>query len=308
VGEVPDPRDGLDTKQRRVLAALGDEYRICADLGIGSDGYDALVALAQPFVSRYPLVDGRGNFGSVDADPGADADYTRARRAPLAHELARFPNVLVNGSGTIPPHNLREAVAAVVALLDEPEIDVAGLMARIPGPDFPTGGTLADPAELAALYETGAGTVTVRASAHVEGDSIIVTELPYGVAKGGDSGAIRRIADWHGRRSRSSGLVNLEDHSHADGMRIVLTFDPRADTGAVLDELYGATSLQTTLDAELLALAGGEPRRHTLRELLLAFVGGRDPAMLRRELEDVARRFGDDRRTGIDRVDDAGAR
>ena len=253
-------------------------------------------------------MDGRGNFGSVDEDPAADAEYTQARRAPLAYELSRFPNVLVNGSRSIPPHNLREAVAAVLALLDEPEIDVAGLMAHMPGPDFPTGGMLADPSELAALYETGKGSVSVRASAHVEADAIIVTELPYGVAKGGDRGAIRQIADSHGRRSSRSGLQNLEDHSDADGMRIVLTFEPGADTAGVLDEIYAGTSLHMTLDAELPALADGEPRRHTLRELLLAFVAGRDPAMLRGELEDVARRFGDDRRTGIDRVDDAGDR
>ena len=139
---IPDIRDGLDAVGRECLSQLSDRYVRSSQVAVEEATYGALVRLTQDFRLRYPLVDGEGNFGSVDGDPPADAQYTRVRRTPLGRELPRFPNLLVNGSDTIPPHNLGEVAAAVTAVLDDPAVDVAGLMEHLPGPDFPTGGLI----------------------------------------------------------------------------------------------------------------------------------------------------------------------
>src|SRR6059036_3296414 len=248
---LPDVRDGLKPVHRRVLYAMhraglqpGRPYRKCARVVgevMGSFHphgdqaiYDTLVRLAQEFAMRYPLVDGQGNFGSVDDDPAAAMRYTEARLTRMAMEMlrdldmdtvdfapnydgrtqeplvlpARFPNLLVNGSSgiavgmatNIPPHNLREVIAATVAYIDDPTISVEGLMRHVKGPDFPTGGTILGRQGIRDAYETGRGRVRVRAKAHIEPlsqgkEAIIVTELPFQVKKGGDGGLIQKIAE-----------------------------------------------------------------------------------------------------------------
>src|SRR6266498_2990008 len=239
---LPDVRDGLKPVHRRVLYAMHDlglqpnrAYRKCAFI-VGevmgkyhphgdSAIYETLVRMAQDFALRYPLVDGQGNFGSVDDDPAAAMRYTEARLAPIAREMlrdldadtvdfvanysndrqeptvlpSRFPNLLVNGSSgiavgmatNIPPHNLREAIAATIAYIEDPDIDTVGLMQHLKGPDFPTGGTILGVGGIREAYETGRGRVRVRAQAHIEPlsqgrEAIIVTELPFQVKKGGD--------------------------------------------------------------------------------------------------------------------------
>src|SRR6476659_1587323 len=248
---LPDARDGLKPVHRRTLYAMwtngnraGRPYvksanivgRVMGDYHPHGDSaiYDTLVRLAQPFSLRYPLVDGQGNFGSIDDDPPAAMRYTEARLARLAHEMleeldadtvdfgpnydeskrepallpARFPNLLVNGSSgiavgmatNIPPHHLREVIGAVNAFIDDPEIDMKGLMKYVKGPDFPGGGTIMGTQGIRDAYRSGRGSVRVRAKAHVEPlkggkDAIIVTELPFMVKKGGDGGLITKIAD-----------------------------------------------------------------------------------------------------------------
>src|SRR5215211_73140 len=248
---LPDARDGLKPVHRRVLFAMNESglqpnrpYAKCARI-VGevmgkfhphgdSAIYDTLVRLAQDFSMRNPLVDGQGNFGSVDEDPAAAMRYTEARLAPLAREIlrdldadtvdfqpnydgnnrepvvlpARFPNLLVNGSSgiavgmatNIPPHNLKETIAATIAFIDDPDIDVVGLMQHMKGPDFPTGGVILGLSGIRDAYETGRGRVRLRATAHFEQirgnrEAIVVTELPFMVKKGGDSGLIRKIAE-----------------------------------------------------------------------------------------------------------------
>jgi DNA gyrase subunit A len=162
VGELPDVRDGLGRAGRRLLLLLGDRYVRSDKVVSDAAEYETLAGLAQDFRQRYPLVRGNGNFGSPDGDPPADARYTEARLAPIARELPRFPNLLVNGSDTIPPHNLREAAAPVIACAEDPEIDVPELMAHMPGPDFPTGGVIVDPACMLGIYRTGIGSLSLR--------------------------------------------------------------------------------------------------------------------------------------------------
>src|SRR6201990_2493451 len=248
---LPDVRDGLKPVHRRALFSMNENglqpnrpyvksARIVGDV-MGkyhphgdSAIYDTIVRMAQDFSLRYPLVDGQGNFGSIDEDPAAAMRYTEARLAPIAREMlrdldsdtvdfgpnydgqeqeplvlpARFPNLLVNGSSgiavgmatNIPPHNLRETIAATIAYIDDPDIDTAGLMQHIKGPDFPTGGVILGLSGIRDAYERGRGRVRVRARAHVEPlsqgkEAIIVTELPYMVKKGGEGGLIRQIAD-----------------------------------------------------------------------------------------------------------------
>src|SRR5215213_9090276 len=274
---LPDVRDGLKPVHRRALFSMHENglqpnrpyaksARIVGDV-MGkyhphgdSAIYDTIVRMAQDFSLRYPLVDGQGNFGSIDDDPAAAMRYTEARLAPIARELlrdldadtvdftpnydgseqepsvlpARFPNLLVNGSSgiavgmatNIPPHNLRETIAATVAYIDDPDIDVAGLMQHIKGPDFPTGGFILGLTGIREAYDTGRGRVRVRARAHVEPaaqgkSNIIVTELPYMVKKGGDGGLIRKIADLHADKKLPE-ISNVEDHSDRKGMRVVI--------------------------------------------------------------------------------------
>src|SRR5205809_6821750 len=262
---LPDVRDGLKPVHRRVLYAMNElglgptrPYSKCAKI-VGevmgnyhphgdSAIYDTLVRLAQDFSMRQTLVDGQGNFGSLDDDPAAAMRYTEARLAPIAREMlrdldsdtvdfgpnydgqeqeplvlpARFPNLLVNGASgiavgmatNIPPHNLKETIAATVAFIDNPDIDVPGLMQHMKGPDFPTGGVILGLSGIRDAFETGRGRVRVRARAHVEPlsqgkEAIIVTELPYMVKKGGDGGLIRKIADLHADKQLTE-VTNLE--------------------------------------------------------------------------------------------------
>src|SRR5919205_2397478 len=274
---LPDVRDGLKPVQRRVLFAMNEAglqpnrgYAKCARI-VGdvmgkyhphgdSAIYDTLVRLAQDFSMRSPLVDGQGNFGSVDDDPAAAMRYTEARLAPLAREMlrdldadtvdftpnyandrqeptvlpSRFPNLLVNGASgiavgmatNIPPHNLREAIAATIAYIENPEITTEGLMQHLKGPDFPTGGIILGLGGIRDAYETGRGRVRVRARAHIEPlthgkEAIIVTELPFMVKKGGDGGVIRKIADLV-LDKKITEISDLRDESDRNGMRIVI--------------------------------------------------------------------------------------
>jgi DNA gyrase subunit A len=265
-----DVRDGLDAAGRRVLFRLGDKYVRCSKVVDDEEEYDALVELAQTHVSRYPLVQGRGNFGSMDSDPPADAEYTEARLAPLAHELPRFPNLLVNGAPGIPPHNLREVAAG-----------------KVLGPDYPTGGVIPDPASLRSIYESGLGAFRLRARAHLDDDAIMVTELPYGVSKGGDEGVIRAIVGLVNGRELA-GIDDLQDRSGRDGMRLWIGLKPGTDAGALLADLYARDLLEVTIDVDLTALVDGVPKRLTLPDLL---VGD--------DLQRIAERFGDARRTTL---------
>jgi DNA gyrase subunit A len=231
------------------------------------------------------------NFGSRDSDPPADALYTEARLAPLARELPRFPNLLVNGSPTMPPHNLREAAAVVCARLDDPGADVAGMLA----PVYPTGGVIVDAAPLRQIYETGAGELRLRARAHVEHGIVAVTELPYGVDKGGEDGVIVELVEL---TMRHRVIEDIQDRSEGE-MRVVIV--PRQGTSpqALLNRLYADTRLEVVLLVEFVAQVDSGVRRMSLGELIDRFLAGRDPEAVRRELQDVADRFGDDRRTSL---------
>src|SRR6059058_6021530 len=243
-------------KAARIVGDVMGKYHPHGDSAI----YDTIVRMAQDFSMRYPLVAGQGNFGSIDEDPAAAMRYTEARLAPIARELlrdldsdtvnfqpnydgseqeptvlpSRFPNLLVNGSSgiavgmatNIPPHNLKETIAATIAYIDDPDIETAGLMKHIRGPDFPTGGVILGLSGIRDAYETGRGRVRVRAKAHVEEgkqgkDNIVVTELPFQVKKGGDSGLIRKVAELHAEKKLTE-ITNIEDHSDRRGMRIVI--------------------------------------------------------------------------------------
>src|SRR5918994_2074486 len=312
---LPDVRDGLKPVHRRVLfamnenglqpnrpyrnsaTAVGDVMGKCHPHGEQAI-YDPLARMAQDFSLRYPLVDGQGNFGSIDDDPPAAMRYTEARLARLATELlreieadtvefgpnydgsqqeplvlpSRFPNLLVNGSSgiavgmatNIPPHNLRETIAATVAYIENPDIDTPGLMQHIKGPDFPTGGLIIGLSGIRDAYETGRGRVRVRARAHIEPlsqgkEAIIVTELPYMVKKGGDGGLIRKIADLHAEKKLTE-ITNIEDHSDRKGMRVVIELKRDANPKVVLNKLYKHTQMQTTFGVNAVALVENVPR------------------------------------------------
>src|SRR5918997_37112 len=320
---LPEVRDGLKPVHRRVLFSMSETglqpnrphvkcSRIVGDV-MGkyhphgdSAIYDTLVRLAQDFAMRNVLIDGQGNFGSVDDDPAAAMRYTEARLAPLAREMlrdlgantvdfqpnydgknseptvlpARYPNLRVNGSSgiavgmatNIPPHNLRETIAATVAYIDDPDIDTAGLMQHIKGPDFPTGGVILGLTGIRDAYETGRGRVRVQARAHTdEGkqgkDHIVVTELPYMVKKGGDGGLIRKIADLHAEKKLTE-ITNIEDHSDRKGMRVVIELKREANPKVVLNKLYKHTQMQATVSVNMVALVGNGPKTLSLKEVL----------------------------------------
>src|SRR6476661_8432978 len=324
---LPDVRDGLKPVHRRVLYSMNENglqpnrayvkaARIVGDV-MGkyhphgdSAIYDTLVRMAQDFSLRYPLVDGQGNFGSVDDDPAAAMRYTEARLAQIARELlrdidsdtvdfapnydgseqepvvlpSRFPNLLVNGSSgiavgmatNIPPHNLKETIAATIAFIDNPDIDVPGLMQHMKGPDFPTGGVILGLSGIRDAYETGRGRVRVRAKAHIEEgkqgkDHIVITELPYMVKKGGDGGVIRKIADLHAEKKLSE-ITNIEDHSDRKGMRVVIELKRDANPKVVLNKLYKHTQMQTTFGVNMVALVENVPRLLSLREVIRYYV------------------------------------
>jgi DNA gyrase subunit A len=339
---LPDVRDGLKPVHRRVLFSMSENglqpnrpyaksARIVGDV-MGkyhphgdSAIYDTLVRMAQDFSMRSLLVDGQGNFGSLDDDPAAAMRYTEARLAPIAREMlrdldadtvnftanydgqnqepvvlpARFPNLLVNGSSgiavgmatNIPPHNLRETIAATIAYIDDPDIDTVGLMQHLKGPDFPTGGLILGLSGIKEAYETGRGRIRVRAKAHIEEgkqgkDLIIVTELPYMVKKGGDSGLIKKIADLHAEKKLSE-ITNIEDHSDRRGMRVVIELKRDANPKVVLNKLYKHTQLQTTFGVNMVALVDNVPRTLPLRSVIHNYVQHQREVIVRRSKHEL---------------------
>lgn len=331
---LPDARDGLKPSNRRILYAMYERgwthnkpYVKCAKVVgevIGNyhphgDAavYDTLVRMAQDFSMRYPLIDGQGNFGSIDGDPPAAYRYTECRLDKLAEELladidkdtvdlrpnfdesrkepvvlpARFPNLLVNGATgiavgmatNIPPHNLGEIIDAIVYLIDNPDCSVGDLRRFIKGPDFPTGGVICGTAGLKAMYETGRGLLKVRGRAVIEEDdrghqSIIITEIPYGVNK---SALIAKIASLV-QAQKLDGIADLRDESDKEGMRVVVALKRNAVPRVVLNNIYKHTALEMTFGAILLALDRGRPRTMNLKELLRCFINHRFEVLTRR--------------------------
>ncbi|MBF0169820.1 MAG: DNA gyrase subunit A [Nitrospinae bacterium] len=337
---LPDVRDGLKPVHRRILFAMNDKgnvhnkaYRKSANtvgevLGSyhphgDSAIYDAMVRMAQPFSLRYPLVDGQGNFGSVDGDSAAAMRYTEARLSRLAGELledldretvdfvpnydeskrepsvlpSKLPNLLINGSGgiavgmatNIPPHNLGEVVDGLVHLIDHPDCGVEDLIALVPGPDFPTAGEIHGTAGIRAAYYTGRGHVIMRAKAHIEpmekGDRerIVLTEIPYQVNK---ARLIEKIAELV-RDKKIAGISDLRDESDRRGMRVVIELKRDAVAKVVLNQLYKQTQMQDTFGVILIALVDGQPRQLTLKEMLYHFVEHRREIVTRRTLFDL---------------------
>ncbi len=340
---LPDVRDGLKPVHRRVLYAMNElglgptrSYSKCA-LIVGevmgkyhphgdSAIYDTLVRMAQEFSMRNELVDGQGNFGSIDDDPAAAMRYTEARLARIATEMlrdldmdtvdfapnydgkkqeplvlpSRFPNLLVNGSSgiavgmatNIPPHNLREVIAATIAYVDDPSIEVEGLMKHIKGPDFPTGGVILGRAGIRDAYETGRGRVRVQARAHIEPlakgkEAIVVTELPFMVKKGGDGGLIQKIADLV-KEGRITEIANIEDHSDKRGMRLVIELKRDALPKVVLNKLYKHTPMQNTFGVNMVALVDNVPRTLDLRAVIHNYVAHQREVIVRRTKHELS--------------------
>src|SRR3954454_12877934 len=346
---LPDVRDGLKPVHRRVLYAMHDAglqpnrgYVKCASI-VGdvmgkfhphgdSAIYDTLVRMAQDFAMRYPLVDGQGNFGSMDNDPAAAMRYTEARLQKIATEMlrdidadtvdfgpnsderrleplvlpSRYPNLLVNGSSgiavgmatNIPPHNLRESIDAVVAYMDNPDIDTAGLMKHIKGPDFPTGGIIVGRSGIRDAYETGRGRIVIRARAHIEPlrqgkEAIIVTEMPYQVTKGdgrGDgSGLIKKIAEVV-KDGKVPEISDLRDESDRSGIRLVIELKRDVIPKVVLNKLYKHTSMQTTFGVNMVALVDGIPRLMGLLPLVKNYVDHQRDVVVRRTKHELRQR------------------
>jgi len=345
---LPDVRDGLKPVHRRVLWGMHESgmqpnrpykksanvvgyvmgnYHPHGDTAI----YDTLVRMAQPFSLRHPLVDGQGNFGSIDDDPPAAMRYTECRLQRLATEMlrdidmdtvdfgpnydesrkeplslpSRFPNLLVNGSTgiavgmatNIPPHHLGETIDAVVQLIDKPDTGVDDLMRHVKGPDFPTGAIVVGRSGIRDAYRSGRGRIVMRARAHVEElrggkSAIVVTELPYGVKKGGDSGVIKKIADLVNDKVITE-VSDLADHSDKTGMRIQIELKRDAIPQVVLNKLFKHTALQTTFGYNAVALADGVPRTLSLLELIRHYLDYQREIVTRRskhELRQAERR------------------
>jgi DNA gyrase subunit A len=342
---LPDVRDGLKPVHRRVLYSMwsngnrpGRPYVKSANI-VGyvmgnhhphgdASIYDTLVRLAQPFSLRYPLVDGQGNFGSIDDDPAAAMRYTEARLAKLAEEMlreldsdtvdfgpnydeskreplvlpARFPNLLVNGSSgiavgmatNIPPHNLGEVVNAIVELIDNPQANVEDMMKHVKGPDFPTGAIIVGRSGIRDAYRTGRGRVVMRARAHIEElrggkSAIIVTELPYGVKKGGDAGVIKKIADLVNEKVLTE-ISDLADHSDRSGMRIQIELKRDAIPQVALNKLFKHTPLQSTFGVNAVALVNGIPRTLSLLELITHFLDFQREIVSRRSKDELRKK------------------
>ncbi len=338
---LPDVRDGLKPVHRRILYSMDElglqpdkpfrkSARIVGDV-LGkyhphgdSSVYDAMVRLAQPFNMRYMLVEGHGNFGSVDGDGAAAMRYTEARLSKMATEMmadidkdtvdfypnfdetlmqpqvlpARFPNLLVNGSGgiavgmatNIPPHNLGETIDALVALIDRPDITVDELMQYLPGPDFPTGGIIMGKMGIASAYRTGRGRIVVRAKAEIEQyaanhSRIIVTEIPYQVNK---ARLVERIAELV-HEKKIEGISDLRDETDRNGTRIVIELKRDVNANVVLNLLYKHTSMQETFGAIMLALVDGEPKVLTLKEMLYHYLEHQKQVVTRRTRFDLNR-------------------
>ena len=335
---LPDVRDGLKPVHRRILYSLQGlgltpekGYRKCARI-VGdvlgkyhphgdSSVYDALVRMAQDFSMRYMLVDGHGNFGSVDGDSAAAMRYTEAKMNKISVEIlrdinkntvdfmpnfdgeeqepvvlpSRFPNLLVNGSSgiavgmatNIPPHNLGEIIDGTIMLIDNPETSVLDLMTKIKGPDFPTGGIIMGKAGIRAAYETGKGKIVVRADAEIEEESgrhrIIVTEIPYQVNK---ARLIENIADLV-KDKKITGISDLRDESDREGMRIVIELKKDANPSVVLNLLYKHTKLQDTFGVIMLALVDNEPRVLNLKEILSNYIDFQKEVVTRRTVFDL---------------------
>ncbi|WP_044406150.1 DNA gyrase subunit A [Thiomicrospira microaerophila] len=336
---LPDVRDGLKPVHRRVLYAMNELHndwnkpykksaRVVGDV-IGkyhphgdTAVYDTIVRMAQPFSLRYMLVDGQGNFGSIDGDNPAAMRYTEVRMAKIAHELladleketvdftanydgsehepnvlpSRIPNLLVNGSAgiavgmatNIPPHNLVETVNACLALIEDPDIDVTGLMEHIPGPDFPTHGIINGTRGIREAYETGRGRVQIRARYFIETDksgkqTIVVSEIPYQVNK---AKLIERIAELI-KEKKIEGITALRDESDKDGMRIVIELRRGEVPEVMVNNLYKLTSMQTVFGVNMVALINGQPKLLSLKEIITAFVRHRREVVTRRTIFDL---------------------
>ena len=331
---LPDVRDGLKPVQRRILYAMSTlgvfsdkqhkkSARIVGDV-IGkyhphgdTAVYEAMVRMAQPFSYRYPLVDGHGNFGSVDGDGAAAMRYTEARMSKLASEMlrdinkntvnfqdnydgteqepevlpSRYPNILVNGTSgiavgmatNIPPHNLNEVIAGVLALVENPDITVDQLMQYIPAPDFPTGGKIMGLSSIKQAYTTGLGTVTVRAKHKLVTmangkKEIIITEIPYQVNK---SKLIERIADLH-KEKIIDGITDLRDESSRKGMRIIVELRKDANVNVILNNLYRHTAMQTSYSVNMIALDHGQPKVMSLKQILECYLNHQIDVVTRR--------------------------
>ena len=336
---LPDVRDGLKPVHRRILYTMYENalwpekaYRKCADT-VGSvlgryhphgdaSVYDALVRLAQDFSMRYMLIDGHGNFGSVDGDPPAAYRYTEARMSKLSVEMLKdiekdtvdfspnyddrlkepnvlpshFPNILVNGSTgiavgmatNIPPHNMGEVLDGVCAMVDNPDIDLDGLMQYIKGPDFPTGGIIMGRSGIRAAYGTGRGRIYVRARAEIVEKpngryQIVVTELPYQVNK---ARLIENIAELV-KDKRIDGISNIDDHSDRNGMHIAIDIKREASPQLVLNHLYSLTQMQVTFGVIILAIVDGQPKLLTLRDILQEYIKFQSEVVLRRTQFDL---------------------
>ncbi|MGX1497008.1 DNA gyrase subunit A [Labrenzia sp. MBR-25] len=331
---LPDVRDGLKPVHRRILYSMhenGYEWnkpyrksaRVVGDV-MGkyhphgdSAIYDALVRMAQNFSLRLPLIDGQGNFGSVDGDPAAAMRYTECRLEKVAHKLlddidketvdfqenydnsesepvvlpAKFPNLLVNGAGgiavgmatNIPPHNLGEVIDAAIAVMENPAMSLEELMQIVPGPDFPTGGMILGRSGIRSAYETARGSIVMRAKVDVEEvrkdrTALIVTEIPYQVNK---STMIEKIAELV-RDKRIEGISDIRDESDRSGMRVVIELKRDAVPDVILNQLYRFSQLQTSFGANIVALNGGKPEQMNLSDMLRAFVSFREEVIQRR--------------------------
>jgi DNA gyrase subunit A len=337
---LPDVRDGLKPVHRRILYAMNElsndwdkpykksarivgdvmgKYHPHGDMAI----YDSIVRMAQDFSLRYPLIDGQGNFGSVDGDPPAAMRYTEIRMAKIAAELladidketvdfvpnyddtsvepwvlpSKFPNLVVNGSSgiavgmatNIPPHNLVETINALIALIETPEISLSGLMDHIPGPDFPTGGFIYGREGIRQAYETGKGVIQLRARALIERDrkgereNIIITELPYQTNK---AKLIERVAELV-QEKVIEGIANIRDESDRDGMRVVIELKRNEVAEVILNQLYKHTQMQTSFGIILLAIHQNQPKLLSLKEMLHLFIQHRQEVVIRRSRFDL---------------------
>ena len=337
---LPDVRDGLKPVHRRVLYAMNElsndwdkpykksarivgdvmgKYHPHGDMAI----YDAIVRMAQDFSLRYPLIDGQGNFGSVDGDPPAAMRYTEIRMAKIAAELladidketvdfvpnyddtsvepsvlpSKFPNLVVNGSSgiavgmatNIPPHNLVETINAIVALIETPEISLVELMDHVPGPDFPTGGFIQGREGIRQAYETGKGVIQLRARALIERDrkgereNIVITELPYQTNK---AKLIERVAELVQEKA-IEGIANIRDESDREGMRVVVELKRNEVAEVILNQLYKHTQMQTSFGIILLAIHQNQPKLLSLKEMLHLFIQHRQEIVIRRSRFDL---------------------
>ena len=338
---LPDVRDGLKPVHRRILFAMreaGNEWNRTLRKSARTVGdvmgkyhphgdtaiYDAMVRMAQDFSMRLPLVDGQGNFGSMDGDPPAAMRYTEARLARASTALlddidkdtvdyqanyddtsveptvlpARFPNFLVNGAGgiavgmatNVPTHNLGEVVDACIAYIDDPDITIDELMRFIPGPDFPTGGIVMGRAGIREAYHTGRGSIAMRGRATIEEirkdrEAIVITEIPYQVNK---ARMIERMAETV-REKIIEGISDLRDESDRDGVRVVVELKREAMGEVVLNQLYRFTPLQTSFGVNMLALNGGKPMLMNLKEVIAAFIAFREQVIVRRATFDLGK-------------------